>query len=158
MVLKCKKIAGDKPFRSDIIDLKKEEISMAFEYQMLAFMTLFFLLAFLPASMAKREAFGMKWLASNRDQIPSGELPDWGKRAERAYNNLKDYFPGFVVAILLLGQLNKFDQSTAIAAGIYAFARVMHLISYIAGNFPLRFIGYAMGMAANFYLLVKVLL
>jgi uncharacterized MAPEG superfamily protein len=130
---------------------------MAFEYQMLVLMTFFFLLAFLPSSAAKKQAFGVKWLASNREKTPSNEIPAWGARAERAYSNLKDYFPGFVVAILLLGQLDKFDRSTAMAAGIYVLARVIHLIVYIAGNFPLRFASYFTGMLANLFLLVKVL-
>jgi uncharacterized MAPEG superfamily protein len=130
---------------------------MAFEYQMLVIMTFFFLLAFLPSSFAKKQAFGIKWLTSNRDQTPHNELPAWGHRAERAYSNLKDYFPGFVVAVILLGQLNKFDHSTAVATGVYVIARVTHLIVYIAGNFPLRFLSYVSGMAANFFLLMKVL-
>lgn len=130
---------------------------MAFEYQMLVYMTLFFLVAWFPTSVAKKEAFGIKWLVSNRTPVADRQLPEWGARADRAYNNLKDYFPGFVVAILLLGQLNKFDQTTAIAAGVYVVARVIHLISYIAGNFPFRFVSYLTGMIANFILLAKAL-
>lgn len=131
---------------------------MPFEIQMLIVMTCFFLIAWLPASAAKKEAFGVKWLASNRESVDGVKLPEWGNRAERAYSNLKDYFPGFVVAILLLAQFQKFDSTTAIAAGIYVVARMIHLISYVAGNFPIRFCAYVTGMIANFFLLVKVLL
>lgn len=130
---------------------------MAFEYQMLVFMTLFFLVAWLPASAAKKEAFGVNWLMSNREPVQDAKLPEWGNRAERAYNNLKEYFPGFVVAILLLGQLNKFDHSTAIAAGVYVIARIIHLVAYVAGNFPFRFLSYLASMVANFYLLGRAL-
>lgn len=130
---------------------------MAFEYQMLALMTFIFLFAFLPASAAKKEAFGLKWLASNRDKTPSRELPAWGQRAERAHNNLKDNFPAFVVAILLLGQLGKFDQVTAAAAAVYVFSRVTHMVSYVAGNFPVRFVAYFTGLAANIFLLAKLI-
>ncbi|MFL5785227.1 MAG: MAPEG family protein [Bacteriovoracaceae bacterium] len=130
---------------------------MAFEYQMLLFMTFFFLVAWVPASLAKRATFGFKWVMSNRDHTPSVQLPAWGTRADRSYNNLKDYFPGFVVAILLLGQLNKFDHSTAIAAGAYVALRMVHFIAYTSGNFPFRFVGFTGGMIANFYLLAKAI-
>lgn len=130
---------------------------MAFEYQLLVFMTFFFLLAWLPTSAAKKQSFGLRWLASNREKTPNAELPAWGGRAERAHTNLKDNFPGFVVAILLLGHLGKFDESTAIAASVYVFARVLHLGSYIAGNFPIRFVSFVSGLSANFFLLLKAL-
>ena len=130
---------------------------MPLEYKMLVLMTFFYLFAFVPLSIAKGQTFGIKWLASNRDQIPC-ELPAWGGRAERAYNNLKDYFPGFIVAILLLGMLNKFDQATSQAAVAYVLGRVGHYISYILGNFPARFVTYCVAMASNVFLLVKILL
>ncbi len=130
---------------------------MSFEYQMLVFMTLFYMLAWLPASIAKLQSFGGKWLASNREPAVGKELVPWGGRAERAYANLKDYFPGFIVAVILLGTLNKFDQGTAWAAGLYVGGRVVHFVSYTTGSVNFRFISYVTAMIANFYLLIKIL-
>ena len=131
---------------------------MTIEYKILALMTLFFLVAWLPASIAKWQSFGGKWLASNRNPLAGKELPEWGARADRAYNNLKDYFPGFVVAILLLGTLNKFDQSTAWASGLYVIGRLVHFFGYIAGSVLARSLSYFLAMGCNFFLLIKVLM
>lgn len=130
---------------------------MPFEYLMLTIMTIFFLFAWFPSSVAKSQAFGKKWLMSNRESIPR-ELPAWGSRAERAYMNLKDFFPAFVVAILLLGQLNKFDHTTSLAAGVYVLGRLVHFISYTGGIFIFRFASWLTALICNFYLLIKILL
>lgn len=131
---------------------------MQFEYVALVLMTFFYLLAFLPSSYAKLKLYGGKWLASNRTPPVDKVMLPWGQRAERAYTNLKDYFPGYVVAILLLGQLGKFDQTTSLAAGLYVVSRMGHMAAYIAGSVRLRFATYVIAMISNFYLLVKCLI
>lgn len=128
---------------------------MPFEYKMLALMTFFFLFAWLPSSLAKYKSFGIKWLASNRIPLEEKVLPLWGARADRAYSNLKDYFPGFIVAIILLGFLNKFDELTTWAAALYVFGRFTHYFAYIAGNVTVRFLSYVLAMGANIFLLMK---
>jgi uncharacterized MAPEG superfamily protein len=129
---------------------------MALEYKMLASFTLFFLFAFLPSSIGKWQSFGAKWLASNREPIPGKSLNEFGARAERAYHNLKDYFPAFVVAILLLGSLNKFTPATEVASVCYVLGRLVHFFAYCAGNFPLRFLGYVIAVGANVFLLIQI--
>lgn len=129
---------------------------MPFEYKMLVLMTIIFLLAWIPASMAKLKSFGLKWIQSNRDPLVGRELVPWGARAERAYTNLKDYFPGFVVAILLLGLTNGFNEYTAWASGLYVAGRVGHFLSYTLGSVTFRFLTYVLAMASNVYLLIKV--
>ena len=125
------------------------------EYYILAISTILFMFAWLPVSIGKKRSFGMEWLASNRDNS-NRELVPWAARCERAYSNLKDYYPAFIVAILLLGQLNKFDVGTKWAAIIYVMARIVHYSAYALGNVPFRFISYLIGMAANLYLLLKI--
>jgi len=129
---------------------------MAFEYKMLVLMTLFFLVAWLPSSIAKWKSFGGRWLGSNRNPVVGKELIPWGARAERAHANLKDNFPGFVVAILLLGSLSKFDALTTWAAGLYVIGRVIHFVAYTAGNVLIRALSYFIALSANVYLLSKV--
>lgn len=130
---------------------------MAFEYKMLVLMTLFFLVAWLPSSIAKWKSFGGRWLGSNRNPMVGKELLPWGARAERAHSNLKDNFPGFVVAILLLGSLGKFDALTAWAAGLYVAGRVLHFTAYTVGNVPFRALSFFVALSANIYLLTKAL-
>jgi uncharacterized MAPEG superfamily protein len=129
---------------------------MHFEYQMLAVLTFLYLLAFLPSSIAKYQSFGPKWLMSNRNPLAGRELRPWGARAERAYLNLKDNYPPFVTAILLLGILDKFDPFTAWLSGIFVSARIVHFIAYGIGNFPFRFGGYGIGLLCNLILVSKI--
>lgn len=130
---------------------------MAFEYICLTLMTILFMFAWLPGSIGKRKSFGDKWLASNRDPIPGKELLPWAARCDRAYHNLKDYFPGYAVAIILLGTLNKFDPLTQAASALYLLSRVAHFISYAVGNVPQRALYFFMSLACNLYLLIRVI-
>jgi uncharacterized MAPEG superfamily protein len=131
---------------------------MPVEYISLLVLSLLFSVAWAPVSFGKKQAFGFRWLASNRKAIPKGELPEWAARCDRAFNNLKDNFPPFIAAVLVLGVLNKFDQSTSIAATIFVVARLCHYISYGAGNVPLRATFFFSGLIANTYLLIKALI
>jgi uncharacterized MAPEG superfamily protein len=128
------------------------------EYLALVGMTVFFLLAWFPASVGKARTFGTRWLASNRDQTPQRELPLWAQRSDRAYSNLKDYFPAFVVAILILGALDKFDEATSIAAVGFVMGRLVHFTAYGLGNFLVRALSYAFALGCNLFLLVKTLI
>jgi uncharacterized MAPEG superfamily protein len=126
------------------------------EYYCLAILSLLFLFAFLPSSIGKAKAFGGKWLASNRKPIPGKELPEWAARCERAHNNLKDNYPAFIAAVLILGLQNKFDAGTASASVVYVVARILHFLCYGIGNVLGRAIFYFVGLGTNIYLLVKV--
>lgn len=129
---------------------------MNFEYQMLGVMTLIFIVAWLPASAAKFKTYGFRWLAGNRTKLPDQPLPAWGNRVERAHINLKDNFPAFVVAILILGINQKFDECTKWAAIIYVGARLTHFIAYGFGIPSARSLGFFVGLGANIYLLAKI--
>ncbi len=129
---------------------------MTAEYQSLAVLTLFFVLAWFPASVAKWHTFGWKWLASNRGPKEGKVLDSWGARCERAHNNLKEFFPGFIAAILILGAADKFDEGTALASSIYVVARLLHFFSYAIGNVLARGMFFFVGLLSNIYLLIKI--
>jgi len=129
---------------------------MPFEYSMLALMTLFFLFAWLPGSIGKVRSYGKGWAASNREPVKDKELLPWAGRADRAYNNLKDYYPAFAVVIILLGTTGRFDESTSIAAALFVFMRLGHFLCYTFGNVIGRALCYVVSMGANIYLLIKL--
>jgi len=85
-------------------------------------------------------------------------LDGWHARCERAHNNLKDNLPAFIVAVVLLGLTNKFDHSTIIASVGYVTCRIGHYVSYAIGNVMARAIFFTVGVTANTYLLIKVLI
>lgn len=130
---------------------------MPTEYLSLAIMTLLFLFAWFPVSVGKSQSFGAKWLASNRTPPKDKELAPWAARCDRAYNNLKDYFPAFIVAILVLGHTGRFDESTAIASIIFVVARVGHYVSYGYGHVLGRALCFFAGLIANTFLLGKII-
>lgn len=129
---------------------------MPFEYQILGLMTVFFLFAWFPVSVGKLKTFGGRWLASNRVPVQGKELPPWAARCDRAYNNLKDYFPAFIVAVLVLGINGKFDESTKWVSAVYVAARIGHYIAYGLGSVKFRALFFFIGLFANSYLLIKI--
>lgn len=129
---------------------------MPTEYQSLFILTIFLALAWLPASFAKFEAFGLPWLAGNRDRPHQGSLALWGGRADRAHQNLKDYYPSFAVTILLLGVLNGFNQTTACAAAVFLLARLLHLPFYCLGWARMRFLSFAVSFVAQILLWIQL--
>lgn len=129
---------------------------MAFELQMLALMTLFFMVAWLPASVSKYKSYGLGWLLSNRSTAGLPPLPEWGQRAERAHANLMANYPGFAVAVLLLAITGGFTPGTRVAAALFLTARILHMLFYIRGEVWPRSISWALGLGAAFYLLAMV--
>jgi len=126
---------------------------MAFELQMLALMTLLLMLAWLPASVCKYQAYGLGWLLSNRSTAGLPALPEWGQRAERAHDNLLANYPGFAVAVLLLALTGGYTEGTRLAAALFAGARIVHMPAYIHGVVWPRFISWSLGLLASLYLL-----
>jgi uncharacterized MAPEG superfamily protein len=126
---------------------------MALELEILALMTLLFMLAWIPASVCKYQTYGLGWLLSNRSVAGLPPLPEWGQRAERAHNNLKENFPGFAVAVLLLAITGGFTQGTRIASAVFIGARLVHMPAYIQGHVWIRSISWAIGLGACLYLL-----
>jgi len=126
---------------------------MTLELQLLAFMSLLFALAWFPASLCKYQTYGWSWLLSNRSPAGLPPLPEWGQRAQRAHDNLKENFPAFAVAVLLLALSGGFTQGTRIAAAVFAAARLIHMPAYIAGAVWARSLSWATGVLATLYLL-----
>lgn len=126
---------------------------MPLELQMLALMTLLFAFAWLPASLSKYRSYGLGWVFSNRSTAGLPPLPEWGQRAERAHRNLRENFPAFAVAVLLLALNGGFTPATGLAAVLFVAARVAHFAGYVAGVVWLRTCSWAMGLLATLYLL-----
>lgn len=109
-------------------------------------------LAWFPSSVAKKQAYGTRWLASNRRTEGLPPLPEWGQRAVRAHDNLKDNFPAFAALLLLILAMGWTSPVTAWAAVVFLLARVGHMISYIAGRFWPRFLCFTVGLICTLIL------
>ena len=126
---------------------------MAFELQMLALMSFLFALAWLPASIAKYRTYGPDWLTSNHYTEGLSSLPEWGQRAERAHASLRESFPAFATAVILLAITGGYSEGTRLASALFVLARLMHFGTYVAGIAWLRSLGWALGLLATLYLL-----
>jgi uncharacterized MAPEG superfamily protein len=122
----------------------------------LASISILFSLAWLPSSLAKKKTFGTQWLLTNRDRQP-GELPAWGQRAERAYNNLKDNFPAFAIGCLVCLHLGLTGSLPSFLAWVFVVARICHFGVYVAGIVSLRALSWMLGLAATLGLWALVL-
>ena len=110
---------------------------MSTELMALLAMTLFYLFAWLPSSIGKARQYGGKWLASNRETQETSLEGAYG-RAQRAYDNLKDYFPAFIVAILAIEITNSHSSVTLYGAWFYVTFRLAHFLSYTLGYVKAR--------------------
>lgn len=127
---------------------------MPFELYMLAAATLLFLLAFIPGSFYQANAYGrMRWLISNRDPTNKPPLSGAAARAQRAHVNLKENFPAFVAAILILLYSGHTGLGTAIASAVFVGARILYIGAYIGGLPPLRTLLWTLAWASTIYIL-----
>jgi len=130
---------------------------MTIELYCLVVLTIFFCIAWLPASLAKRKTYGRSYLLSNRDTKDLPALPDWAERSHRAYENLKCYFPGFIVAILVLAHLQVSTPGTQVAAIVFTASRLGHFAAYTMGHVLLRALFWGIALVANLFLLITAL-
>ena len=127
---------------------------MPFELYMLAAATFLVLLAFVPGSFYKMQAYGgMPWLASNRELEKKPPLTGAAARADRAHANLKENFPAFVAAILILIYSGHSSTGTAVASAVFVVARILYIPAYIGGIPPLRTLMWSLGWASTLYIL-----
>ncbi|MGA7965773.1 MAG: MAPEG family protein [Gammaproteobacteria bacterium] len=127
---------------------------MPFELYMLAAATLLFLLAFIPGAIYKTNAYGgLSWLVSNRDVTDKPPLTGAAARAERAHANLKENFPAFVAAILILSYTGHYTMGTAVASAVFVVVRLLYIPVYIGGIPPLRTLLWTLGWASTIFIL-----
>jgi uncharacterized MAPEG superfamily protein len=60
-------------------------------------------------------------------------LPNWGKRADRAYMNAVETFAPFAALVVLIQLTGKHDSMTAFWAMSYFWLRVAHAVVFWAG-------------------------
>ena len=119
-------------------------------------LVLAFAQSLLPA-IAQTSEYGLKWNAGPRD----GEMPplnDRAQRLKRAQANLFETLPLFLGAVLIAHVAGKENESTALGAQIYFWARVAYVPLYAWGVRHLRSLAWlvsivGLGMIAQAILL-----
>ena len=90
----------------------------------------------LPTTLALKEQ-GLPYNLSPRD-MPAPAVTKTTARLERAFQNFRETFVYFAVAVLVVTALNKTSASTALGAQLYFWARLLYVPVYAAGIPVLR--------------------
>ena len=72
-------------------------------------------------------------------------LPDWGRRADRAYINAVETFAPFAALVILAQVAGKADAMTAFWAMAYFWLRLAHAAVYLAGWPYIRTVIFVLG-------------
>jgi uncharacterized MAPEG superfamily protein len=72
-------------------------------------------------------------------------VPDWGKRAHRAYLNAVETFAPFAALVIAVQLAGKADAMTAFWATSYFWVRVAHAVVFLAGIAYIRTILFVLG-------------
>ena len=98
---------------------------------------------------------GVAWGFGNRD-TPI-EAPPWVGRAVRAHANLIENLPPFIILVVAAHLTGRTNDTTALGATIFFWARVAHAIIYTAGIVYLRTAAFAVSLAGEVLILSQLL-
>ena len=74
---------------------------------------------------------GVRWNLGPRDEAPP--LTGIAGRLERAFWNFMETFPIFAVAVIAVGVIGKYNQTSAIGAYLYLIGRIIYVPLYAFG-------------------------
>jgi uncharacterized MAPEG superfamily protein len=97
---------------------------------------------------------GLAWAFGNRDTKLT--TPAWAERAVRAHANLTENLAPFAIFVLAAHAAGKSNDTTALGAAIFFWARVAHLAVYAAGIVYLRTLVFAVGVIGEVMILMQL--
>jgi uncharacterized MAPEG superfamily protein len=130
---------------------------MSYEMTILALVTLLYVFSWLPAWLSKYHAYGAGWTLSSRSTAGLSPLTGIAQRAVGAHEDLRENYPPFAVAVLLLAFSGGYTPYTAMAALVFLLAWLVYIPSYIIGVPWLRTSSWLVGFIAMLYLLIMAL-
>lgn len=106
------------------------------------------------ATMAVNRDVGLAYNIGSRDVPAAASAGVVAGRLLRAFANFRETFPFFAASVLLVLVLNRHDQTSAIGAQLYFWARLIYVPVYALGIPIVRTIVWAVSLAG----LIMVLL
>ena len=94
------------------------------------------------------------WGFGNRDEPM--EFPQWIARAKRAHLNLVENLAPFAVLVLVAHVTGRSNETTALAAAIFFWARVAHAVVYTAGITVVRTATFFVGVVGELMILMQL--
>jgi uncharacterized MAPEG superfamily protein len=103
-----------------------------------------------------RWQYGVWFAASARDIVPSPESAVLG-RAERAFRNLLETYPAFIVLALIAHLARSGDPLVFWGAIVWLAARIVYLPLYLFGVFAIRSLVWLVAATGLFLMFIGVL-
>ncbi len=97
---------------------------------------------------------GIPWGFGNRDKPM--EFPQWMARAKRAHLNLVENLAPFAVLVLVVQLGGRANETTALGAAIFFWARVAHAAVYTAGIPYVRTAAFFVGVIGEVMILMQL--
>ena len=95
--------------------------------------------------------------AEDYRHLPQPDLPDWVVRANRAHINLVENLPAFAALVLVAHVAGQANGTTALAAAVFFWARVVHAVVFFTGIPYIRTLAFAVGFLALLTILWQIL-
>lgn len=104
---------------------------MSVDLQMLVWSAALALIQMLVAVVGAQGQFGLPMLAGNREGLPP--LTGWAGRAQRAHLNMLESLAVFAIVVLVAEISVRANETTAMGAMLFFWARLAHAIIYLVG-------------------------
>jgi uncharacterized MAPEG superfamily protein len=98
---------------------------------------------------------GLPKLAGNREGL--ADCTGWPGRAQRAHRNLLENLILFVSLVLVAHAAGRLNDTTALGAQIFFWARIAHAVIYIAGLPYLRTLAWGASVAGLIMIFLQVI-
>lgn len=128
---------------------------MTTELTMLALSALLTILLAFPPVIALILEKGLPFAAGNRDE--PYQLAVWGDRASRAHRNMLENLPVFAALVLVAQVSGSTNDTTALGATLFFWARVGHAAVYIAGIPWLRTVAFGVSLVGMVMIAIEIL-
>ncbi len=115
------------------------------DIQMLVWSAALALVQMLVAAMGAQGQVGLPALAGNREGLPA--LTGWAGRAKRAHYNMLESLVVFAIVVIAAHLAGKANETTALGAALFFWARLSYAIVYVVGVPWLRTAVWAVSIA-----------
>jgi uncharacterized MAPEG superfamily protein len=132
------------------------EVALSLDLRWLLYSALLCLVLWVPYIVAAIGARGLTRMVG----YPTGDygdLPDWARRNYRAHMNLVESLIPFAAIVLVVHVSGAGNATTALAAQIFFWARLLHAVVMIAGLPWIRTLTFAVGWLATLAILWEAL-
>ena len=129
---------------------------MTIELTYLAWTAVLCILLWIPYIAAGASQYGM--LTPAEYKVPGSRvLPEWANRAQRAHLNLLENLPSFAALILVAHLAGISTETTAIAAAVFFWARIVQTVVHVMGIPYVRTAAFFVGMVAQVAIASEIL-